>query len=889
MKKKKFSSLSGELQTYVIDPSNYDLIEQIGVGGFAEVWLAKDRSNGKLVAYKKIRQVLDEKMTAAFIREITTMAQADHPFFLKLLGFSKKPPLVIISEYIHNSSLYKFRQSKSKRAMLTPTVRTQIAMGVAHAMAFLHQHGIIHRDLKSMNVLLDDNLLPKLCDFGVARFYNGVSDEPMTQSAGTPNWMAPEMQKNAAYGPEVDVYSYAMLMYELVTDDIPWRDVSPLNVMRIVVVQRMRPKLPPNLDPSLKELIKMCWADNPQERPTFREIYKMFKSGKVCFPGTDQTKITILANKLQRFDETNQWTTSRSSKSNYGKNSSTNVFTKSNSSYISQPKRSKSKYNFIDSEINVGYNEDDERLNVIGDDSFSKKNQQRMNRSRNGYSRNSSYGKSFSQEGSRVSRNSPFIDVDALEDPRNFAFKQELKRATKYLPQMQSRQFFTVISSYLRDNTYSDNYTNQSATDAEITECVLYALQKIIQRKVHREMFCDLGLQNALKFNSERLIDASMDVLQVLFAKNPTCFDGHTFRGHMVYLIEKRPQKSVILLGLYAKSFEKLPDSWPILDLLLEKCSTFINANAGKELVSILFYLCINFDEYSNARKKQCIHVFMKCLESDDDNVVNTSYNALTHFYTKKMNVDFGLITDHLSKTETCPYALSLLIRINEIPPLPELIKALLKCSETYQEGNICLVKIAALEDGATYLMRKSSWLTKLLPRFEDTLRLFLAVLTHNSLRPIICRSHNAIEFLKSLCMDDTYTVFAATFIRKLEPDKRTFNTFKEYDIVKYFIKSALQNEDEKVESSVLYALFVLGELGFCPEYVAYSSRLKDDILENGRNTVNAISVVTLFSRYGPCCQKFGELKIHKLFKQLLKDEDYREYAEEFLDNYSQH
>ena len=195
MKKKKFSSLSGELQTYIIDPSNYDLIEQIGIGGFAEVWLAKDRSNGKLVAYKKIRQILDERMTAAFIREITTMAQADHPFFLKLLGFSEKPPLVIISEYIPNSSLYKFRQSKSKRSMLTPTVRTQIAMGVAHAMAFLHAHGIIHRDLKSTNVLLDDNLLPKLCDFGVARFYNSLSNEPMTQSAGTPNWIAPEMQQ----------------------------------------------------------------------------------------------------------------------------------------------------------------------------------------------------------------------------------------------------------------------------------------------------------------------------------------------------------------------------------------------------------------------------------------------------------------------------------------------------------------------------------------------------------------------------------------------------------------------------------------------------------------------------------------------------------------------
>ena len=823
MKRKCFSSLSGELQTYIIDPLNYDLIEQIGVGGFAEVWLAKDRSNGKFVAYKKIRQNFDDKMTRIFIREISTMAKADHPFLLKLLGFSTKPPMVIITEYIPNSSLFKFRHSTRKSKLLTGTARTLIAMGIAHAMNYLHSLGIIHRDLKSMNVLLDDNLLPKLCDFGVARFYDQNNYEPMTQSAGTPNWMAPEMQQNSSYGPEVDVYSFGMILYELATDDIPWKSLTPLAVVKKVVVEHLRPKLPQNLDPALKELIKMCWADNPKERPTFKEIYKMFKSGKVAFKGTDQSQVDAIAAKLKTFDESSKWSSSTKSKT-----------------------KSRTSNSFVESD-----DEEDDARNILGNE-----------RSR---------VKSYMEE-----RNGPFIDIDALSDPRSFSFKQELKRAEKDLPKLQSRQFFTIIAEYLKDGC-----------DPGITESVLLSLQKVLQRKEPREMFISLELHKILPLQTERLIDSTIDVYQVLFENAPKVFDNW-FRDSMIFLIGKRPTKAIILLSYYAKAFENLVDPWALVDLMIEKAQTFIRNGAGAELVSTLFFLCYNFDDYAKYRLKQAMHVFTKSLESQDNKVVSLSYNSLAHFFSPKIKVDYGLITEHLLIPELAPFALSLLVRINDIPALPELIKALLKSAETYQEANLCLVKIAALEEGSTYLLRKSSWMCKMLPTLDDTLRLFLAIMTHQNLRQIICRTHNAIEFLKTLSKDDGLTIFLATIIRKLEPDKKTFSEMKEEGIVKHFIRSALKNENEKTETSILFALYTLGEVGFAPEFVDYGEKLKETILENGKNAINAISVVTLLSRYGPCAAKFGELKLHKLFKKLLNDEDYKEYAEEFMENYNQ-
>ncbi|KAI5515054.1 protein kinase protein [Trichomonas vaginalis G3] len=856
MRSDLFSNLSGELQTYVIDPSNYDLIEQIGIGGFSEVWLAEDKRTGDKVAYKKIRTDISQSALQTYVREITTMAKAEHPFFLKLIGFSVTSPLVIITEYIANCSLFRFRRNETRRQKLTPTVRTNIALCLAYGMKYLHSLGIIHRDLKSMNILLDDNLLPKLCDFGVARFLS--SDEPMTRSAGTPNWMAPELHNDADYGPEVDVYSYGMILYELLTDEIPWKNLDPISVLRKVGVEKQRPRLPQRTDPFLKNLIESCWAEDPKDRPQFKEIYDLFKTGKVTFPGTNFPDVQTVLDKIKEYEQNGKWL-------------SINVRHTIRSTPAS-PSGSLSKFN-LDSRQSPRPARSSRSGSLI-------LSRGTINRSQPFFgTRRESWDKSKQDSILEKAYGKKFIDLEAINDPHSPSFRSELIKASVKLPKIQSRLFMSIIKNYLKD-----------PSNIALVSQVLKALQKIIQRKCHRDSFLKAKLHEMLPLSPGSLLDLSLDIFNVLFSQSAIKFSDW-FKNDMITIINERPMRAVVLLSYYAKSFESLPNSWPLLDLLIKKAQIFLTNSCETELISTLFYLNWNFDEYKEARLKQSLKIFLAALESDDINTICLAYNALSHFYASKLvKIDYGLIVEHLDNETTAPHALGYLIRVNDIPALPELINSLLHLATEYHEANLCLVKIAALSEGANYLVRKNNWMVQELPTLDDTLRLFLAVITHEECRHPISHTQNAIILLTKIAKYEEFLPYSAIIIRKIEPDKKALLDMRESDLIKIFIQTALKNNsDEKLENLVLHAIYSLSETGFAPEYIDYCDRLKHDIVSKGRNMLSAMAVVADLARYSTCAEKFMELKLNTLFKQLMTNQDYKEYAEEFFENFDRH
>lgn len=225
-------------------------------------------------------------MLQSFQREVAAMATAQHPCLLQLKGATSTPPICIIMEWMPKGSLY---HDLHHQKLLTPTLKSIAAYDIALGMQYLHQCQIVHRDLKSLNVLLDSNLHIRICDFGFSRHFSAYAE--MSQNIGTPHWMAPELLKEkATYTNKIDIYAYGILLWEMATSFTPYSGMDGTTIIQQVLMNDIRPPLPFNLNPSIKTLITQCWDRNPDNRPTFDDILIYFRSGSVFFNDTDVTE-----------------------------------------------------------------------------------------------------------------------------------------------------------------------------------------------------------------------------------------------------------------------------------------------------------------------------------------------------------------------------------------------------------------------------------------------------------------------------------------------------------------------------------------------------------------------------------------------------------------------
>lgn len=208
-------------------------------------------------------------MQREFAQEVYIMRKVRHRNVVQFIGACTRPPsLCIVTEFMSGGSVYDFLH-KQKGVFKLPAL-LRVAIDISKGMSYLHQNNIIHRDLKAANLLMDENEVVKVGDFGVARVkaQTGV----MTAETGTYRWMAPEVIEHKPYDHKADIFSFGIVLWELLTGKLPYEYLTPLQAAVGVVQKGLRPTIPKHTHPKLTELLEKCWQQDPAERPDFSEI-----------------------------------------------------------------------------------------------------------------------------------------------------------------------------------------------------------------------------------------------------------------------------------------------------------------------------------------------------------------------------------------------------------------------------------------------------------------------------------------------------------------------------------------------------------------------------------------------------------------------------------------
>lgn len=250
--------------------------ERIGLGSYGEVYHAD--WNGTEVAVKKfLDQDFSGDALEEFRSEVRIMRRLRHPNVVLFMGAVTRPPnLSIVTEFLPRGSLYRLIHRPN--IQIEEKRRIRMALDVAKGMNCLHSSTptIVHRDLKSPNLLVDKNWAVKVCDFGLSRMkHNTFLSSKST--AGTPEWMAPEVLRNEPSNEKCDVYSFGIILWELATLRMPWSGMNPMQVVGAVGFQNRRLDIPKEVDPLVSRIIWQCWQNEPSLRPSFSELMVALK------------------------------------------------------------------------------------------------------------------------------------------------------------------------------------------------------------------------------------------------------------------------------------------------------------------------------------------------------------------------------------------------------------------------------------------------------------------------------------------------------------------------------------------------------------------------------------------------------------------------------------
>lgn len=257
---------------YKISRSSLSIQEKIQEGAFGKVYLGE--YIGQKVAIKVYKKHTNKKLhIESFLKEVDILNSLRHPNILLYMGICfDGDNYLMISEYLENGSLFDHLHRMD--TFLEEDLIFQMIMSILRAMNYTHSKGVLHCDLKSSNILIDQNWNIKVADFGLSKkIINFNVEDERKGKVGTPNWMAPEICRGEKNTEASDVYSFGLIVWEMVTRKIPFEEYSYAQIMGLVgYSQKINLDIPSDCHPLLNYIMKSCIQFSKEDRPSFGKL-----------------------------------------------------------------------------------------------------------------------------------------------------------------------------------------------------------------------------------------------------------------------------------------------------------------------------------------------------------------------------------------------------------------------------------------------------------------------------------------------------------------------------------------------------------------------------------------------------------------------------------------
>lgn len=272
-----------------IDPRDLEFTSSLGQGASGEVFAGFYK--GKDVAIKVLKSTNEDKEIEEFKKEFRVLVSIVSPYIIKFIGACLADKLCMVMEFCSRGSLYDVL--RKPEFVMTWDHFFKFAIDTASGLAVLHktEQGILHRDMKTLNLLVDENYNCKLCDFGLSRFNTGSNVATLSKCRGTYAYIAPEVYNCEKFTTKSDIYSVAIILWEMVHRLImgkylrPFQEFNNIKFDFQILIQackmKLRPTLPAKTPPPIAEVIKKCWHEDRNVRLEAADLTSCLKAIKL--------------------------------------------------------------------------------------------------------------------------------------------------------------------------------------------------------------------------------------------------------------------------------------------------------------------------------------------------------------------------------------------------------------------------------------------------------------------------------------------------------------------------------------------------------------------------------------------------------------------------------